>query len=74
MEFAVFLFMMAILSALKAYWIYILVVVLLFSGTGCWHSCRKGCCPKKGAWQGCRLAILVLAILIPVLITALMAL
>lgn len=73
MEFAVFLFFMAIMSALQGYWIYILLVLAISSGCGCWRACSKGCCPKKGAWAGFKLALLIVLLFIPALVTILMA-
>lgn len=73
MEFAVFLFLMACLTAVQGYWIYILSGLLAFSLLGSLHACSCGTCPKRGAWSGLKLSLLIFALLIPLGVTVLMA-
>lgn len=73
MGFAIFLFLMACLTAVRGYWLFIALALLCCSGGGAYRACRCGTCPKHGAWQGAKFTLLMFALLIPVAVTVLMA-
>ncbi len=72
MGYAIFLFLLACLSALKGYWLYIGLAALLFGACGAVRACRCGTCPKLGAWRGLKVCFLLIVLIVPLVVTALM--
>lgn len=73
MELPLYLFLVALWTALSAYWMYVLGLVICSVACGAYCSCRCGGKAAAGAWLALRLSVAIILTALVLLISFLMA-